>query len=420
MSGNAIFNSTVCLIGIAILLVHVVNTLFKKNRRKDENRLLIFLVFTIIHFATYFTFTLLKVNYTSNTYIIAFYTTFYIFNNIEVVLLFLYMLSYVELQDKSKKVLSIINLVLFGAFIALDIVNIFTGILFTAVDGEYVRSKLMIISQGYQFVMFAIVLFVTLFNKKLVVREKIAFAIYCLLPLAAILFQNFYKGYAIAYLSIIIAIEILFFFVNVSKNIQISEEQRKSKEAQIKVMMSQIKPHFIYNSLSSISTLIDIDPNKAQKALDEFTEYLRRNLSSLTETNLIRFEEELRHIEAYVNLEKVRFGDRLIVIYDIGTTEFNVPPLSIQPIVENAIKHGILKRVEGGRLVFKTYETDDAYIVEVTDNGVGFVVSEVNFDENKHVGLKNIEYRLKSMCNADIKIDSELEKGTRVVVTFYK
>ena len=420
MSGNAIFNSTVCLIGIAILLVHVVNTLFKKNRRKDENRLLIFLVFTIIHFATYFTFTLLKVNYTSNTYIIAFYTTFYIFNNIEVVLLFLYMLSYVELQDKTRKILSIINLVLFGAFIALDIVNIFTGVLFTAVDGEYVRSKLMIISQGYQFVMFAIVLFVTLFNKKLVVREKIAFAIYCLLPLAAILFQNFYKGYAIAYLSIIIAIEILFFFVNVSKNIQISEEQRKSKDAQIKVMMSQIKPHFIYNSLSSISTLIDIDPNKAQKALDEFTEYLRRNLSSLTENNLIRFEEELRHIEAYVNLEKVRFGDRLIVIYDIGTTEFNVPPLSIQPIVENAIKHGILKRVEGGRLVFKTYETDDAYIVEVIDNGVGFVVSEVNFDENKHVGLKNIEYRLKSMCNADIKIDSELEKGTRVVVTFYK
>ena len=420
MSGNAIFNSTVCLIGIAILLVHVVNTLFKKNRRKDENRLLVFLVFTIIHFATYFTFTLLKVNYTSNTYIIAFYTTFYIFNNIEVVLLFLYMLSYVELQDKTRKILSIINLVLFGAFIALDIVNIFTGVLFTAVDGEYVRSKLMIISQGYQFVMFAIVLFVTLFNKKLVVREKVAFAIYCLLPLAAILFQNFYKGYAIAYLSIIIAIEILFFIVNVSKNIQISEEQRKSKEAQIKVMMSQIKPHFIYNSLSSISTLIDIDPNKAQKALDEFTEYLRRNLSSLTENNLIRFEEELRHIEAYVNLEKVRFGDRLIVIYDIGTTEFNVPPLSIQPIVENAIKHGILKRVEGGRLVFKTYETDDAYIVEVIDNGVGFVVSEVNFDENKHVGLKNIEYRLKSMCNADIKIDSELEKGTRVVVTFYK
>ena len=420
MSGNAIFNSTVCLIGVAILLVHVVNILFKKNRRKDENRLLVFIIFTIIHFATYYAFTLLKIDYTSNTFIIAFYTTFYIFNNIEVVLLFLYMLSYVELQDKTRKILSIINLVLFGAFIALDIVNIFTGVLFTAVDGEYVRSKLMIISQGYQFVMFAIVLFVTLFNKKLVVREKVAFAIYCLLPLAAILFQNFYKGYAIAYLSIIIAIEILFFFVNVSKNIQIAEEQRKSKDAQIKVMMSQIQPHFIYNSLSSISTLIDIDPNKAQKALDEFTEYLRHNLSSLTETNLIRFEEELRHIEAYVNLEKVRFGDRLIVIYDIGTTEFNVPPLSIQPIVENAIKHGILKRVEGGRLVFKTYETDDAYIVEVTDNGVGFVVSEVNFDENKHVGLKNIEYRLKSMCNADIKIDSELKKGTRVVVTFYK
>ena len=420
MSENAIFNATVCIVGIAILLIHVINTLFKKHKRKDEFRLLVFLIFTIIHFTTYLTFTLLKATYSSDTYIIAFYTTFYVFNNVEVLLLFLYMLSYVELEDKSKKILSIINLALFAAFVALDIANIFTGILFTASGGEYVRSQFMIISQGYQFVMFAVVFFVTILNKKLVIREKVAFAIYCLLPLVAIILQNYFKGYAIAYLSIIIAIEILFFFVNVSKNIQLAEEQRKSKDAQIKVMMSQIQPHFIYNSLSSISTLIDIDPSKAQKALDEFTEYLRHNLSSLTETNLIRFEEELRHIEAYVNLEKMRFGDRLIVIYDIETTEFNVPALSIQPIVENAIKHGILKRVEGGRLVFRTFETDNAYVVEVTDNGVGFNVSDVNFDENKSVGLKNIEFRLKEMCKADIKIDSELKKGTRVIVTFYK
>lgn len=420
MTNNAVFNATVCIVGISILLIHVVNLLFKRNKRKDENRLLLFLVFTVFHFATYLTFTLLKITYTSNAYILGFYTTFYVFNNIEALLLFLYMLSYVEMTKKTKKLLSIINLSFFGVFVIADIVNLLTGIFFTADGGEYVRSKTMIISQGYQFIMFAIVFFVTVLNKKLVIREKIAFGLYCFLPLAAIILQNAFKGYAIAYLSIIVAIEILFFFLNVQKNILLAQEQERTKEAQIKVMMSQIQPHFIYNSLSSISTLIPINPDKAQKGLDEFTEYLRHNLSSLTATKLIPFEEELRHIETYVALEKMRFSNRVNVHYVINVRDFYVPPLSIQPIVENAIKHGILKKLEGGTVRITTTERNDAYVVEIVDDGVGFDVSNAKADGNDHFGINNIRYRLKTMCNAKFEITSEIDKGSRAVMTFYK
>lgn len=420
MSGNGVFNATVCIIGIAIFLIHTFNLVLKKNKRRDENRLLLFLVFTIVHFATYLTFTLIKVNYTSDTYIIAFYTIFYVFNNVEAFLLFLYMLSYIDMKQKVSKALFFINLSFFGVFIILDIVNIFTHIFFTSVGGEYRRSGLMIVSQSYQFVMFGMVLVISLLNKKLVLREKIAFTIYCILPLISVILQNTFKGYAIAYLSIIIAVEVLFFFLNVQKNILLVEEQQKNKEAQIKVMMSQIQPHFIYNSLSSISTLITIDPEKAQKALDNFTEYLRHNLSSLTETKLIPFDSELRHIETYISLEQVRFNDRVKVIYDIKVRDFYVPPLSIQPIVENAIKHGILKKIEGGTLVLKTYETDSAYIVEVNDDGVGFNINDVNFNENKHFGINNIKYRLKTMCDGTIVIDSEPGKGAKVTIAFDK
>lgn len=421
MLGNEIFNATVCIIGIAILLIHVVNTLLKKNKRKDELRLMDFLVFTIVHFATYLTFTFVKLSYSSQTCTLAFYTVFYIFNNVEALLFFIYVLSYITLLDKAKKVLSIVNLSLFGVFVILDIINIFTGIFFTAgTNGEYIRSKTMFFSQGYQLVMFAITIVITLFNKKLVIREKIAFSMYCLLPLVAIILQNGFKGYAIAYLSIIVAIEILFFFVNVSKNIQLAEEQEKNKEAQIRIMMSQIQPHFVYNSMSSISTLIAINPSKAQKALDDFTEYLRHNISSLTETKLISFEDELKHIQTYVSLEKVRFNDRINVEYDIYVKDFDVPPLSLQPIVENAIKHGILKKVEGGKIVLKTYETDKAYIVEISDNGVGFDAKNYEDKDNKHFGLNNIKHRIKNMCNGDIVITSEIGKGTKAVVTFYK
>lgn len=420
MKNNVIFNITVCIIGIVIFTIHAVNIIIKKGKRQDERSLLVFLIFTVVHFLIYLTFSLIKTKYTSDAYVITFYTVFYVMNNIEVLLLFRYMLSYVDLETKTINALTTVNISLFVIFLILDIVNIFTGIFFGASGGEYQRSKTMIISQGYQLVIFATVFIVTSFNKKLVIREKIAFALYCLLPFAAIILQNVFKGYAIAYTSIIFAVEILFLFLNVQKNIALSKEEEKNKEAQIKLMLSQIQPHFIYNSLSAISTLITIDADKAQTALDDFTEYLRHNLSSLTETRLIHFKDEMKHIKTYISLEKLRFNDRINVIYDIRADDFSVPPLCIQPIVENAIKHGILKKIEGGTLAIRTYEAGGENVVEITDDGVGFKMEDVNFAENKHIGLNNIRYRIATMCHGSITIDSVPNKGTKVVVTFAK
>ena len=310
MDVKSTFNAAVCIIGIALLLIHTLDLLLKKNKRKDENNLLIFIVFTVVHFATYLTFTFIKAYYTSDPLIISFYTTFFIMNNVELLLLFHYTLSYIPISKKTKKTVSLINIVIFSAFVISDIVNIFTHMFFYSENGVYTRAKLMIISQGYQFVAFAIVFILAIFSKKLKIAEKIDFAVYCILPLFAIIIQNLLPGYAIAYLSIIIAIEILFLFVNVKKNIQLIDEANKTKEAEVKLMVSQIQPHFIYNTLSSISTLIKIDPNKAQKGLDDFTEYLRANLTSLGETGLTSFENELRHIETYLSLEKMRFDEK--------------------------------------------------------------------------------------------------------------
>lgn len=420
MSGNSIFNATVCLIGIIILLVHTVNLSIKKGKRKDENRLLAFFIFTIVHFATYLTFTLIKINYTSDAFITAFYSTFYVMNNLEVFFLFVYTLSYAVLSEKGKKALFLFNVSLLAVFILTDILNVFTGIYFSAQGGEYVRGKNMILSQGYQFVTFTFIFVIAVLNKQLNIRERVAFFLYCLLPFGAIVLQNVFKGYAIAYASIIVATEILFLFLNVAKNIELSKVEEKNKAAQIKIMMSQIQPHFIYNTLSSISTLITIDPVKAERALDDFTEYLRANLSSLTETRLIPFENELKHIKTYVALEKIRFNDRVNVNYNIKANDFKVPPLSIQPIVENSIKHGILKKLEGGTLTLNTYETESSFVVEITDDGVGFDVDDKSITGNDHVGLNNIKYRLFTMCRGDIKIESEKDKGTKVSVVFYK
>jgi sensor histidine kinase YesM len=420
MNANTGIKITICGIGIMIFLIHIVNLIIKRNKRNDEKWLLVFMIFNVFHFSIYLIFNLLRYKYTSNSIIMSFYTIFYIMNNIEVYLLFKYTLSYVSLANQIKKKLSITNFLIFLIFVISDLVNINTGFYFYAENGEYVRNKFMILSQGYEFIIFLIIILVAFLNPKLKKREKAAFITYCLLPVLGILFQNIYSGYAIGYVSIIITVEILFFFANVEKNIELAKQEEKNKEAHVKLMISQIQPHFIYNSLSAISTLISINPDEAQKSLDNFTEYLRRNLSSLTETRLIPFENELKHIETYVSLEKMRFKDRINIIYDIGTKDFFVPPLTIQPIVENAIKHGILKKIKGGTVTLTTYETDSSYVIEIKDDGIGFNLNEIDFDENTHFGLKNISYRISHTCEGDLNIISKKNEGTKITVTLKK
>jgi sensor histidine kinase YesM len=400
--------------------MHSINLLHKKNRRKDENVLLNFCFFTMINLSTYFIYMGIKSSYTSDNMIIGFYTAFYIMNNIEVLMFYKYMTAYTRLPKDIVKVVEIVNIILFIIVITGDIINIFTRMYFTSVDGVYVRGKFMFISQGYQFVMLLISYILIVTNKALYIREKIAFTIYVIFPAIAIILQNLFPGFAFAYASLFISIEILFLFLNIEKNYKIKEDEKMIKDANAKIMVSQIQPHFVYNTLSSISTLITIDPEKAQKALDEFADYLRMNFSTLTANRLVSFEDELKHIETYVQLEKLRFNNRVNVIYDIKDSHFNVPPLSIQPLVENAIKHGILKKIEGGTVTIKTYETDDAHIVEVMDDGVGFVINDVDFKSNKHLGLNNIKYRITTMCKGDLNLYSEPNKGSKMVAIFYK
>ena len=418
MDSKSAFNATVCIIGIALFLIHTINILLKKNKRKDELYLLAFVVFNAFHFAAYLVFTIIKTNYTSDNLIIAFYTVFYIMNNFELLLLMGYAMAYIPIKQKTSNILLAVCLSLYIVFVALDIANIFNHMFFYAENGVYTRAKTMIVSQGYQFVTFAMVFCLAIFNKKVKIAEKIAFSAYCAVPLVAIIIQNLLPGYAVAYLSIIIALEILFLFVNVRKNMELAHQAKKNKEAEVKIMISQIQPHFIYNTLASISTLIKIDPDKAEKGLDDFTDYLRANLSSLSKNGLIPFADELKHVETYLSLEKMRFEDRLNVVYDIQTKDFMLPALSLQPLVENAAKHGILKKIEGGTITFKTYENSDAHVVEITDDGVGFDPNDVK--GSNHYGLNNVRYRISSMCRGEVKVESELNKGTTVTVFFYK
>ena len=201
------------------------------------------------------------------------------------------------------------------------------------------------------------------------------------------------------------------------KNQQLEKELEDSR---IAVMMSQIQPHFLYNSLSSVMDLCDRDPREAKQAIADFADYLRGNLTSLKVRKPIPFRTELKHIERYLRLEKLRFQEELNIVYDIQTDQFVLPALSVQPLVENAVLHGLGEKDSGGTVTIRTKETDQEYVVEVMDDGVGFAEDEYRDDKQTHIGLQNIRSRLKMMMNASLTIHSEKGKGTTAVIRIPK
>ncbi len=204
--------------------------------------------------------------------------------------------------------------------------------------------------------------------------------------------------------------------VNYQASIRAKELEKELKENQMSLAISQIQPHFIYNSLNTIYHLCEKDVGMAQQAISDFSDYLRRSLNAVDRTTLIPIEEELQHVKTYLNLEQLRFGKRLNVQYHIEQGAFMLPALSVQPLVENAVKHGICHKEEGeGTLILTVTERSDYYEILVSDDGVGFVPG-VETGENVHVGIRNVRQRLDIMCHATLEIQSEPGKGTTATI----
>ena len=217
----------------------------------------------------------------------------------------------------------------------------------------------------------------------------------------------------------IIIIYIIFLRYRREKRLRESENN-----ARIALMLSQIQPHFLYNALAVIKHLCTEDPQAAQETVVEFSEYLRGNLDALISNEPVPFEKELHHVEVYLNIEKRRFEEKLNVVYDIQTKDFMLPTLTLQPIVENAVRHGITKTEDGGTVTIRTEEAEKGYIITVIDNGIGFDSSElmkegiVRIDTDRvRVGINSVRKRLSDTCAGVLEINSVPDAGTTAVIT---
>jgi hypothetical protein len=189
-------------------------------------------------------------------------------------------------------------------------------------------------------------------------------------------------------------------------------------ESRISTMMSQIRPHFIYNTLGSIEQLCKLDPPKAGDLVHNFAKYLRGNFGELDNPKPILMSQEMEHVRHYISIENVRFPD-MTFTFEMNSEDFHIPALTVQPIVENAIKHGLMKLPRGGTIHVVSYETDTAYCISVVDDGVGFDTGAL-LDDRAHVGLRNIRERLKVMVQGTLDIESTPGVGTKVLITIPK
>ncbi|MGN7478720.1 ATP-binding response regulator [Solibacillus silvestris] len=210
--------------------------------------------------------------------------------------------------------------------------------------------------------------------------------------------------------------------VHALTDLQVSINERLRMEAAW--LQAQIRPHFLLNTLNAIVSLSEIDISRMAKLLDKFALYLQSSFYMKNVDKLVPLESELELIESYLYIENERFGNKLRVEWEIGKTEnVMIPPLSIQTLVENAVNHGVLKRISGGTIMIRIQSNGDYTEISVIDDGVGMDEEQIKRiftiqpDRKKGIGLINTEQRLKQSYGKGLHINSTLNVGTTITFT---
>jgi len=331
-----------------------------------------------------------------------------------------YIISTISKKSRKGKYLKYIRAVNFiyviniSVLVASQFTNLYYFIdennIYHRADGFLVSQLLLLLFTLFNFII------VVINRKKLSENQMISFLCYIIFPTAAAIAQLFIHDIYLILISTTVAtIIMLLIMLSVYVN-QYKIKETKLVDLQIAIMMSQIKPHFLYNSLTAIAQLCEDNPKAAKQATIAFSDYLRNNMHSIEKNELVPVTEELKHIKTYLYLEKMRFDDYLEIEYDIKETDFYVPSLSVQPIVENAVKWGIGEKENGGLIKISTDADAESFIITVSDNGNGFVIGENKNDNRNHIGIENVRKRLDVMCSGRLVINSVIGEGTTVQI----
>lgn len=321
-------------------------------------------------------------------------------------------------EDWRKSLLFKVVIFLWSIFFILLGVSQFTTFLYyITADNQYIRSD-------FYLLMIAPMFAITFFNLAGVIKRRdklprknlVAFLLHLIPIMIALFILNLIVLNVVTTvaLSLCISTLSLFSIMLYDQIEQYLKQQREIANQRANIMVLQMRPHFIYNAMMSIYYLCAKDAKKAQQVTLDFTNYLRKNFTAIASENTVPFADELEHTRAYLAVEQVQFEDSLFVEYDTPHKNFRLPPLTLQPIVENSIKHGMDPEYAPLKIFIKTRETNSGSEIIVEDNGPGFLPAD---DYEPHTALANIKQRLKMMCGGNLTIRPREGEGTVVTVT---
>lgn len=319
-----------------------------------------------------------------------------------------------ERKEVSDRIIRILNMICV-AYLVLVFISMFNGMIFSVNEcGEYIEGPYIYISWIVDSCLLVFELLIILYyHQPLSKRERMCLFSFVFTALMMTFLQNiWYPTPELLASTLSIILIFLLFYQETTR--KLVETEKQIVESRVAIAVSQIKPHFLYNTLSAIAELCQIDPSLAEKVTTKFAQYLRVNLEHMEDTHPVPFHKELQHVKTYLWIEKIRFGDDLNVIYDIRTEDFKLPSLSVQPLVENAVKHGMMGSDDVCTITIETCEKEDGYEIHIKDNGNGFDMSEKPKDNKRHVGLENVKRRVELMVHGTMTIVSYLGKGTCV------
>ncbi len=326
-------------------------------------------------------------------------------------LLWFYISYQMDTYKKDWAFYAVIIMVAFG--IVVLVINLFIGNLYSFTpEGLYVRKEIWpsFISPVALILILVVWAFINL--KSLAERLVIIAFVFLIIILEAI--QFIYDGYQLMFTCALLIVIIFYSNIYIKRGYMITEKDVEISNQRHAVMVSQIRPHFLYNVLNTIASMEDLP--SIRNAIGLFGKYLRGNLDTLSITEPIPFTKELEHIRTYVSLEKIRFEDKLDVRYSLKEVDFTIPPLSVQVLVENAIRYGISRRENGGTVIIETYSDANNYYASVSDDGIGFDTSSLISKDDSNSGIDNTRHRVMDMVNGTLTVISEPGVGTAATI----
>ena len=236
---------------------------------------------------------------------------------------------------------------------------------------------------------------------KLHAKQRAALLVYLLVPLLCTLIQMLFYGLLTIAIGTVASALVMFLVLLSDQQEMFVRQAEENARKEFDIRILQMRPHFIYNALASIYYITQDNPKQGLKVILDFSVYLRKVFNSVTKREPIPFEEELEHTRAYLAVEQARFEDKLNVIFDTPHTDFLLPPLTLQPIVENAVKHGMDPEFDQMTVTIRTRKTEVGNEITVEDDGADFLPPN---DTEEGVGLASTRLRLERMCGGTLDI----------------